>query len=535
MVSKRIGLFGLRKARIIMKTMMVMGDSLGQGCRNLTVTGEICSRAYGTLIAPRIGCGKLRTASYAGMPVLFDLLEELRRLDIDVAMYIPQLLSKVKDNMDFWAGDEWMQPVGTIHDNVSVTGANYEDLFVTTADGFRQKVITLGKLSALDLLKNSNLSELHRNITAMYAVNPCGDNAPQLWNKTAFDLVLDRKPDFLFVDIGHNSKDSGFFGSGADAIPLGTTGAFDPDLYVRRMTLVIKKLQQLNPAGAFTTQIFLSVLPKMSAVAALAPVGELDGTGYWDGYEPTLSTSTSFLNRGDMQALDKAVRKANNQVKALALAQIPQVKIIDAYAWFDSFDYKNSFAASKQIIVKDVKIAADKDPVDEVEVDNRYVEGLEVRTLKPGSSKPRDQWECEFLLGGFQGIDGMHPSAVGYAQLAISILEDPLKVNLSTAEKDAIFKDAFEGDTLLSNFPPNLSPVLGLLKLIRRGATESMNDDDDVPIGVAVSSLMQLFSRTGGTYAKKVLRLKQLKAGTRNGLRKKPRLPKTRVRKVPRS
>ena len=513
-----------------MKTMMVMGDSLGQGCRNLTVTGEICSRAYGTLIAPRIGCRKLRTASYAGMPVLFDLLEELRQLDIDVAMHIPQLLSKVKDNMDFWAGDDWMQPKGTIHDNVSVTGANYEDLFVTTAAGFRQKVITLGNLSALDLLENSNLSELHRNITAMYAVNPCGDNAPELWNKTAFNLVLDRKPDFLFVDIGHNSKDSGFFGSGADALPLGKAGAFDPDLYVRRMALVIKKLQQLNTGSAFTTQIFLSVLPKMSAVAALAPVGQLDGKGYWDGYEPTLSTSSSFLNRKDMQDLDKAVRNANDQVKALAVAQIPKVKVIDAYAWFDSFDYKNSLVARKQITVKDVKLVVDEDPVDEVKVDNRYVEGIDVRTLKPNSSKPRDLWECEFLQGGFQGIDGMHPSAVGYAQLAISILQNPLNVNLSTAEKDAIYKDAFEGDTLLSNFPPNLKPVLGLLKLLRRGATETMTDSDDVPIGVAISSLMQLFTRTGGMYAKKVIRLKKAKGIARRSLRKNRRLRKPRVR-----
>ena len=508
-----------------MKTMMVMGDSLGQGCRNLTVTGEICSRAYGTIIAPRIGCRKLKTATYAGEPVLIDLLEEVRRLDIDIVLYLPQLLSKVKSNMDFWAGDDWMQPKGTIHDNVSVTGANYEDLFVTTASGFREQVITLGKLTALELLEQSQLAELHRNITAMYAVNPCGDNTPELWKKTAFDLVLDRKPDFLFVDIGHNSKDSCFFGSGADALPLGKPGAFDPDLYVRRMTLVINKLQQLNAGGVFTTQIFLSLLPKMSAVAALAPVGELK-KGYWDGYEPTLSTSSSFLSRKEMQDLDKAVKDANSRVKALALAQIPKIQIIDAYTWFDGLDYKNSLDAQRQIVIKD----GTKDSP--YTLDNRYVEGVDIRNLKPISSKPRDQWKCKFSKGGFEGIDGMHPSAVGYAQLAVSILEGHLNVNLSQAEKNAILEDAFKGDTLLSDFPTNLKPVLGLLKLIRRGAVETMSDNDDVPIGMAVSSLMQLFSKTGASYTKKVIRLKQAKANASWLSRKKSRPRKSRTRKV---
>jgi hypothetical protein len=494
-----------------MKTMMVMGDSLGQGCRNLTVTRENCSRAYGTVISPRIGCGKLRTATYAEKPVLFDLLEELRRIDIDIVAYIPQLLSKVQRNARFWAGTAWMQPKSVVHDNVAITGANYEDLFETKASGFREEVVRLAALinkDALALFKDSNFSKLHRNITAMYAVNPCGNNRKDYWEKTAFDIVKERKPDYLFVDIGHNSGDSCFFGSGSDALPLGQKGAFDPELYVRRMQLVFGRLEELATSSP-DTQVFFSVLPKMSAVAALAPLGSFNqDDGYWDGYEPTLSTSSSFLTKKQMMELDEAVRDANSQVIANAKPLKAFLQIFDAYGFFDGVDYKNSLDDNKQIFDGTHRL------------DNRYVEGINIRVPKPISSKPRDTWKCVFAKGGFEGMDGMHPSAVGYAQYAISILENELKVTLTEKEKETILADAFEGDTLLSDFPFNLAPVLGLLKAVRGGGVETISGKD-VPIGVAVSALAQHFSNQPSMYLGKVVRKTKLAAKRKSSSRRR--------------
>src|ERR1700733_316763 len=131
---------------------MVMGDSLGQGCRNLSVTSLNCSQCYAGVVAGEMGWA-LRKPAYP-KPALFDLLDVISELDIDIPIVIPELLIQIRDNIDFWNSKEWMQPDGTIHDNIAITGATYDDLFTNSAQFYRDRIANLAKQSLPQLLDN---------------------------------------------------------------------------------------------------------------------------------------------------------------------------------------------------------------------------------------------------------------------------------------------------------------------------------------------------------------------------------------------
>jgi hypothetical protein len=468
---------------------MVMGDSLGQGCRNLSVTSLNCSQCYAGIIAGEMGW-TLRKPAYP-QPALFDLLNVISELDIDLPIVIPELLIQLRDNIDFWSSKGWMQPAGTVHDNIAITGATYDDLFTNPAQFYRDRITALAQQSVLQLLGNklpgTTLSDLHLAITAMYALNPEGDNSPDpnAWKNTAFSIIQARRPENLFVDIGHNGTDSHFFGSGGDAIPLKNPApdyGFNPDTYIATMTNVVDKLVSLNAGGGSPIKIYMSVLPKLSAVAALNPSGMLKG-GYYDLYEPTLSVSKYTLTRDQIATLDQAVQNANNIVAAYAAKQDPKnIVIVDYYSFFTAIDYKNSKQgsadASKQIVIGSNRI------------DNRYVIGKDVWYPDPTSSKPRGHFGCVFEQGGFQSVDGMHPSAVGYVKVAIEILTKYMGQAIAPATEAALFQAAFAGDPLLSHFPINLEPIIGTLKVIRRaeGSSETIQGND-VPVATAINIL----------------------------------------------
>jgi len=485
---------------------MVMGDSLGQGCRNLSVTALNCSQCYASIIASEMNW-PLRVPAYP-QPVLFDLLELISEIDIDIPIVIPNLLIKLRENIEFWNSSDWMRPLGTVHDNIAITGAVYEDLFVNTAADFRDRIKKLAAMPLEQLLTNSapgtKLTDLHLAITGMYALNPEGDHAtdPNAWSNTAFKIINARRPQNLFVDIGHNGTDSHFFGSGSDAIPLRHPGpdyGFDPALYVAKMKQVITQLASLNANGGSPIKIYLSLLPKLSAVAGLTPGGNFNN-GYFDIYEPTLSVSKYSLTRQEAADLDAATKSANNQVRDFATATDPNnMVVVDYYAFFNEIDYKNS-AQGPAEAVKQIALTGDR-------IDNRYVKGRDIYHPDPISSKPRGVYSCVFDQGGFQSIDGMHPSGVGYARVAMEILTKYMGQIITSEKQAAHFQNAFSGDPLLSRFPINLDPIISTLKVIRRaeGSSEKI-EDNDVPIATAIQMLRGVHSNISSDFVRSVAR-----------------------------
>src|SRR3712207_1435363 len=84
--------------------LMVIGDSLAQGCRSMTVSKALCDQSWPARVAQEQGW-EFITPDFP-RPVLFDLEEEVRRLDtltLSVEGFRFQgITDRIRANLDVW-------------------------------------------------------------------------------------------------------------------------------------------------------------------------------------------------------------------------------------------------------------------------------------------------------------------------------------------------------------------------------------------------------------------------------------------------
>jgi hypothetical protein len=251
----------------------------------------------------------------------------------------------------------------------------------------------------------------------------------------------------LFVQIGHNH---GLYtiGSTAQDVPfdMGDTPHGD---YWTQWGRLAQELAQL-PADVGT--ILIVLLPKVGAVANLRPSAVERDAGYAPSYEAVLSGSTSILPGSRLSQIDGAIRNANARIRqivqdaAAAVGTVARMKFLDTYSVFDADDYKNSLEPSRRIGV-----------ATGLTIDNRYLDG--VFQLPP----PIGPGGVRLTTGGFQSIDGMHPSGSGYAVLAIEAMN---MLGLPN-DRAALLQQSFAEDSLISHYPLELSVLTRLLATFR--------------------------------------------------------------------
>jgi hypothetical protein len=173
--------------------------------------------------------------------------------------------------------------------------------------------------------------------------------------------------------------------------------------------------------------------------------------GYAPSYGPVLSVSTAILSGERLAAIDQAIQQANQRIRqivmdaATATGTAKRVSFLDTYALFDQFDYKNSLDDARQLAL-----------TDSLEIDNRYVSGrFQVLPLNLAG------WRLS--AGGFQSVDGMHPSGCGYAKVAA----EAMKLLELTPKTDSLLQRGFAEDALLSRYPMELRAVTSLLQMAR--------------------------------------------------------------------
>ena len=113
---------------------MVIGDSLAQGCRSLSVKADYCAQSW----AARIAAAQKWEFITPDFPreVLFDLEKEIRLLDtLSVSLdklTFSNAVSRIQANLRAWLD----QPGGSQHlcfDNLGLTGAAIYDLYTRTS------------------------------------------------------------------------------------------------------------------------------------------------------------------------------------------------------------------------------------------------------------------------------------------------------------------------------------------------------------------------------------------------------------------
>jgi hypothetical protein len=216
-------------------------------------------------------------------------------------------------------------------------------------------------------------------------------------------------------------------------------------------------------------------------VANLSPREDDRADGYAPTYGPVLSVSTAILPGPRLAAIDQAIQQANARIRqtvnnAAAAGPAGRFQFLDTYALFDRFDYKNSLDDQRQIPVADT-----------VRIDNRYLDGR-------FHFLPLNMAGWRLSAGGFQSIDGMHPSGCGYAKLALEAMG---VLGLVSQNPEALLQRAFADDTLLSRYPIELRAVTSLLQMAR----------DLIRVNGFVPS--RLTSLTEGLHAADVVRVMQ--------------------------
>lgn len=434
--------------------LMVIGDSLAQGCRSLTVNRDFCAQSWGVRVAESQNW-KFVTPDYP-RPILFDLEQEVRQLG-DLVQIAPSsitfggFITRLMQNLRAWLANR-KESAFICFDNLGLSGAKISDLYARTAATSNAEILKLfpnGAAGPIHLTPDE-IGGLHLAINGRFTLNPSQD--PQYENFTPLDWVRARQPKILAVQIGHNH---GLYSIGGDAVDKPFDGPEDDGTtFIASLTKLATELGQLPPSIEKIVYLFL---PKVGAVANLKPQSTVRNNGYADGYDPVLSTSTSSLSGDVLRTIDIAINAFNQQqIKQVITQQDPHQRTLyfDAFSMFNGIDYKNSLNSAERI------------PIDATHsIDNWYITGRLV--LQPPWPPGTPPIRKDLARGGFQNIDGMHPSGCGYAYLASKVV-DLLQLQCNPA---ALLEEAFKQDALLNDFPMKLNLLVsaldGILTMMR--------------------------------------------------------------------
>jgi hypothetical protein len=436
--------------------LMIIGDSLAQGCRSLTVNADFCQQAWAARVADAQGW-QFRPPDFP-RPILFDLEQEIRLIG-DLIQIAPSeirfggLIIRFLQNLRAWLANH-QESNFLCFDNLGLSGAQPYDLYTRTSDSSGAELTALcPNGTSTSTINISEVGKLHLAINGRFVLNPSQN--PDFANMTPIRWVEARLPKRLFVQIGHNN---GLYSIGADADPAKLNFTQDNDngqSFLDSFKVIAEAVAAL-PADVQSIVVIL--LPKLGAVANLKPTDNTRQNGYAGNYAPVFSTSKTLLSGVLLAGVDQQIAAANANLQqiftsaAQATNQTGRLKFLDTFQLFESIDYKNSLDRAK-------RIAIDQDNL----LDNEYIAGglIPQVPFPPG----RPPFKKMVNRGGFESIDGMHPTGGGYAFFAHQVMT---LLNLPNNDLSKLMEASFIQDALLHDFPLKLDLVVSILMELRR-------------------------------------------------------------------
>ena len=426
--------------------LMVIGDSLAQGCRSLTVNRQFCAQSYAARIA-QVGKFGFSTPDFA-RPVLFDLEQEVRRVDFGFGLLEPAVLfagftGRFRDNLKEWLANR-RESDAVAFDNLALAGCKVGDLLDRTAKTSADQIAQLTPNGANSDILKLDVGDLHLAINARFTLNPSQD--PAYATYSPMDWVRARQPKRLIIHAGHNH---GLYSVGGDGLDVSVTqGNFWQDF--QRLASQVALLPDV------VGQIIVVLLPKVGSVANLAAVGsQRDAQGYASSYEPVFSLSPASLTAAEIEAIDNSIHTTNDNIIKLfqqaAGANIGRYVFVSAFDLLHDIDYKNSLDPNRLIVVANDTYS------------NEYLQGTSVALPQVPGQGRSVRYASRVIHGGFESIDGMHASGLGYAVLGARVMD---KMGWKY-DQGQLYSQAFNEDLLLSQYPPQLDGVTGLLKMVR--------------------------------------------------------------------
>ena len=419
--------------------MMAIGDSLFNGVRSLTINQQLAHWSAPAQVARALG-------------IAFILPDYPRNVVINFEQWLrefPNLIGVADDvgnNVGFW--DTFPKSALPQFDNIAIASATYADMSCRTWKTADDEIASLhgtlgdnfGKLGA-------NIAELFFAFNTRFLLNPGADRA--LAAKSSLQIVAERKPPRLLVSIGANNGlwEMGFAAEASGGIG-GVSGPFNKD-DLKDLETFVAGLKALPPN---VKHIYMNALPMPGAVADMMPVPDVSDTSkpgagkYYATYENRFGFNYATLTGAQVAANDATVRAINERVATLA-ASDPRIHVVPIDQAFMAYDYKSN---------PDAKTVTARGKI----LSNLMLEGPEL--LFP-----------DFWRGGLMGLDGMHPTIVGYAIMAQEILKS-IEIHEGIAASVPPSVDlAYQVDTLLQKVPFSWDIVLDLALDIRRAIAAS--------------------------------------------------------------
>jgi lysophospholipase L1-like esterase len=278
--------------------------------------------------------------------------------------------------------------------------------------------------------------------------------------------VANRQPRRLLVSIGANNGlwEMGFEAAASGGVvgqPAGVLDARD----MADLAMLVGKLKALPPG---VEHIYINTLPLPSAVANTMPVpdtsdGHQPGPGaYYRTYENRFGFNYAQLSAAQVGENDLVVKAVNQKLADLVGAG-GRIHLVPIDATFQQCDFKTNAEAST------------------VSVGGKVL--TNVMTEGPELLFPR------YWRGGLIGLDGMHPTIVGYALMAQTILASIEEHEAIVAARPLTLDDAYNADSLLQKVPLSWDVVLDL-SLDIRGAGAARLPRPTGPKYDAIASLL---------------------------------------------
>ncbi|SEH62561.1 hypothetical protein [Magnetospirillum fulvum] len=415
--------------------LMAIGDSLYQGVRSMTIKTDLCRTSTPAQVAAALGETEFASPD-PGNPMIIDperWLKDPHKLGRELAEYAAY----------------WQKEPGSPHglacfDNVSVAGSEVWHLYDFTAtQGQAQAREEFAKLGgaplSLSTIGKVDLSRMIYGINSRFVLNP--GNLPDHAEKTQIGWVAERKPRRLLVNIGSNNGlwDMCLKGDPKAGLYFGKPGGSDPDDY-SQIEALAEALDSLPPE---VETIYFNSLGRPRCVANLMPNPDNvewathPGEAYFESYENrfALSPAYNLLSAEQMSALDQRVAQANARIAEILTKGITRHRLAfvdffglltdkDAKHWGDS---RATWAANHRIS------------------NNTFQSGL----------------LGGFAHGGLFGLDGMHPTTVGYGIVAQRVLDVIAQTETSPSQAAKVDLDALcREDWLIQHCSAKWTPLL---------------------------------------------------------------------------
>ncbi len=446
--------------------MMAIGDSLYQGVRSLTVKRGLIQLSAPAQIAEALGIRHRFTCPDPTRPILVDMEAWLRMLPS-----LSDVKTDLAANANYWFGKPKSPSGREFFENVAVASATVADLYTQswqTSDDYLTGLPSDVKPRIKNLeWGDLELGRIVQSLNARFTLNPSGKQRYRGF--TQVGLVTARLPKRLLVNIGSNN---GLWKMVFEANPAGQV----------RMKEELQVLaQQLNALPPDVADIYFNSLGVPSTVPNLMPVPDQEewrrkpGAGaYYKRYENRFGFGYGRLTGVQLKRLDARVAKANEDARQILRSAFDNKKrlhFVDMAALQKSRDAKHRRQTATNV----------------VKLKNR-------KTLSNVTTEA-NFWGA-FARGGLAGLDGMHPTVVGYALMAGRVLQAIAKAEPGQRPKAIDLDQAFERDKLLTDMPGIWSLALWLWRDIRRAQGRGDPDPASAPERGDVATVMDACSRT---------------------------------------